>query len=73
MGAGNLVAKDAERRDGACGLRGEAVAAGAFRLHDKSFRAELAEVVGGLPGAVIALAGHRVNLLSERDHGESLR
>src|ERR1039458_4868569 len=66
-----VLAKDAERGDRARGLRWNVIAARSLRFREELFCAELADVVGGLSGAVVALPGHRVHLLGELSDGEA--
>ena len=76
----DLVAKREQGGDGAGGVAGHVVAAGAAGFDDEVFAAELAEVVGGLAGGVVGRAdgvdlggevgdGEPVGCDGQREHG----
>ena len=52
---------------------GDVVAAGPAGLGDEALAAELAQVVGGLPGGVAVVAGHRADPGGVLGDGEAAR
>ena len=61
-GRDNVIAECKQRGDGTGAVRRDMVAAGPARFIDEVLAAELAQVVGGLPGGVAVVSGHRADL-----------
>ena len=63
----NVVAEGEQRADGAGGVWRDVVAAGSAGFVDELLAAELAQVVGGLPGGVAVLPGDLADLSGVQD------
>jgi hypothetical protein len=61
-GRDDMVAEGEQGGDGAGAVRRDMVAADPAGFIDELLAAELAQVIGGLPGGVSVVAGHRADL-----------